>query len=45
VGSNPGIAYWMDVSVDASYYLKEKIENKDSQMGRNLSRSDSNCIK
>jgi hypothetical protein len=32
VSSNPGTVYWMDVS-DASYYIKEKIENKDSQMG------------
>jgi hypothetical protein len=23
VGSNPGTVYWMDVSNDASYYIKE----------------------
>jgi hypothetical protein len=23
MGSNPGIVYWMDVSIDASYYIKE----------------------
>jgi hypothetical protein len=23
VGSNPGTVYWMDVSDDASYYIKE----------------------
>jgi hypothetical protein len=32
VGSNPGTVYWMDVS-DASYYIKEKLKNKGSQMG------------
>ncbi len=32
VGSNPGTVYWMDVSDDASYYIKRKIENKGSQM-------------
>ncbi len=30
VGSNPGIAYWMDLS-GASYFIKRKIENKGSQ--------------
>jgi hypothetical protein len=29
VGSNPGTVYWMDVS----HLLKEKSENKGSQMG------------
>ncbi len=32
VGSNPGTIYWMDVSDDASYYIKRKNENKGSQM-------------
>ncbi len=32
VGSNPGTVYWMDVS-NACYYIKEKIENKGSQIG------------
>ncbi len=31
MGSNPGIVYWMDVSDDASCYIK-KIENKSSQI-------------
>jgi hypothetical protein len=31
VGLNRGTVYWMDVSV-ASYYIKEKYENKCSQM-------------
>jgi hypothetical protein len=31
VGSNPGTVHWMDVS-DASYYIKRKFENKDSQI-------------
>jgi hypothetical protein len=26
VGSNPGIVYWIDVSIDASYYIKKKIK-------------------
>jgi hypothetical protein len=30
---NPGTIYWMDVSTNASYYVREKIENKGSQMG------------
>jgi hypothetical protein len=33
VGSNPSTVNWMDVSDDASYYIKKKIENKGSQMG------------
>ncbi len=33
VGSNPDTEYWMDVSVDASYYIKENWKNKGSQMG------------
>jgi hypothetical protein len=33
VGSNPGTVYCMDVSNDASFFIKRKIENKDSQMG------------
>ena len=33
VGSNPSTVYWMDVSDDASYYIKKKIENKGNQMG------------
>jgi hypothetical protein len=32
VGSNPGVVYRMDGSNDASFYIKEKIENKGSQM-------------
>jgi hypothetical protein len=27
VGSNPGTVYWMDVSNDASFFIKRKIEN------------------
>jgi hypothetical protein len=33
MGSNPGTVYWMDVSHDASYSIKRKMENKGSQMG------------
>jgi hypothetical protein len=33
VGSNPGTVYWMDVSNDASFFIKIQIENKGSQMG------------
>ncbi len=33
VGSNPGTVYWMDVSDLLAITLKEKIENKGSQMG------------
>jgi hypothetical protein len=33
VSSNPGTVYWMDVSNNASYNIKRKIENKGSQMG------------
>ncbi len=32
VGSNPNTEYWMDVSDDASYYIKENWK-KYSQMG------------
>ncbi len=33
VVSNPSTVYWMDVSDDASNYIKKKIENKGRQMG------------
>jgi hypothetical protein len=33
VGSNPGTIYWMDVSDDASYYIKEKFEIKVAKWG------------
>ena len=33
VGSNPGTIYWMDVSDLLAITLKEKLENKGSQMG------------
>jgi hypothetical protein len=26
MGSNPDIIYWMDVSYDANYYIKEKLK-------------------
>jgi hypothetical protein len=29
----PAPLYWMDVSDDASYFIKRKIENKGSQIG------------
>jgi len=28
MGSNPDTKYWMDVSVDASYYIKRKLRIK-----------------
>jgi hypothetical protein len=36
VGSNPGTLYWLDVSGNASYYVKEKFENKGIQMEQNV---------
>jgi hypothetical protein len=33
VGSNPSTVYWMDVSDDASYYIKEKLKIKVGKMG------------
>jgi hypothetical protein len=33
VGSNPGTVYWMDVSDDASYYIKEKLKIKVAKWG------------
>jgi hypothetical protein len=33
VGLNPGTVFWMEVSHNASYYIKEKIKNKGSRMG------------
>jgi hypothetical protein len=33
VSSNPCTVYWMDVSNEASYYIKRKIENKGSKWG------------
>jgi len=36
VSSNPGTVNWMDVSDDASYYIKRKFKNKGSQMGHTI---------
>ncbi len=33
VGSNPGTVYWMDVSDDASYYIKIKLKIKVAKWG------------
>jgi hypothetical protein len=33
VGSNPGTVYWMDVSNDASYYIKRKLKIKVATWG------------
>jgi hypothetical protein len=33
VGSNPGTVYWMDVSDDASYYIKRKLKIKVAKWG------------
>jgi hypothetical protein len=33
VSSNPGTVYWMDVSDNASYYIKEKLKIKIAKMG------------
>jgi hypothetical protein len=33
VGSNPSPVYWMDVSDDASYYIKEKLKIKVAEWG------------
>jgi hypothetical protein len=33
VGSTPSIVYWMNVSDEASYYIKKVENNKGSQMG------------
>jgi hypothetical protein len=33
VGSNPSTVYWMDVSDDASYYIKEKLKLKVAKWG------------
>jgi hypothetical protein len=33
MGSNPGTVYWMDVSDDASYYIKEKLKIKVAKRG------------
>jgi hypothetical protein len=33
MGSNPGTVYWMDVSDDARYYIKEKLNIKVAKWG------------
>jgi hypothetical protein len=33
VGSNPATVYWMDVSDDASYYIKRKLKIKVTKWG------------
>jgi hypothetical protein len=33
VGSNPGTIYWMNVSDDASYYIKIKLKIKVAKWG------------
>jgi hypothetical protein len=32
MGSNLGTVYWMDVSDDANFHIKEKLKNKGSPM-------------
>jgi hypothetical protein len=34
VGSNPGTVNWMDVSDDASYYIKRKFKIKVAKWGK-----------
>ena len=36
MGSIPGTVYWMDVSDDASYYIKRKLKIKVAQMGHTI---------
>ena len=36
MGSNTGTVYWMDVSDDASYYIKRKLNIKVAQMGHTI---------
>jgi hypothetical protein len=33
MGSNPGTVHWMDVSNEASYYIKEKLKIKVAKWG------------
>jgi hypothetical protein len=33
LGSNPGTIYWIDVSDDASYYIKRKLKIKEAKWG------------